>query len=282
MKKTFLLTLAFCAMLLSYSQDSIPTTTEKTIFHFASTRPSFAEGILLVPVGKAQVETGISYNYYNKFGGFGDIHIIQHPSLTLKYGISNYFEFRIDAQSYTIKNKDFSRTGLPPIFIGMKIKMIDAKRYAPGSSFIGGLSVNFISTKNFRTKYVAPYFKITMEQFLPKNVGLVYNYGLIWNGEDAKPTYNFAIQTNYTKLLKTKSENKHQQIKPFLEVYCIYPQGQNVDVRTNVGFAYLLNKFLQVDVSVGAGLLKNSPRVITSAGVVVRFPRKEKVAKEKK
>lgn len=277
MKKLFLLTIAFCAVSLSYSQDSIPTKTEKTIFHFASSRPAFSEGALLVPTGKAQVEVGVAYNYFK-----GGAHEIQHPSFSLKYGISNYFEFRINGDATTYKNMDSSITGFHPIYIGMKIKMIDAKRYAPASSFIGGLSVNIISTKNFRTKYVAPYFKITMEQFLPKNVGLVYNYGLIWNGEDAKPTYNFALQTNYTKLLKSKSENSHQQIKPFLEVYCIYPQEQKVDLRANLGFTYLLNKFLQVDLSVGAGLLKNSPRVITSAGVVVRFPRKDKEKKEKK
>ena len=159
--------------------------------------------------------------------------------------------------------------------------MIESKKTAPGSSFIGCLSVNFYSTKNFRTKYVAPYFKITMEQFLPKNVGLVYNYGLIWNGEDAKPTYNFAIATNYTHLLKSK-ESTHHQIKYFFEVYGIYPHGEKIDVRANTGFAYLFNKFLQFDISVGAGLLKNSPRVITSAGLVIRFPKKDKVKGKKK
>ena len=211
-----------------------------------------------------------------------DAHEIHHPTFFLKYGISKYFEFRINGDAATYKNSISSRTGFHPVYIGMKLKMIDAKRYAPGSSFIGGLSVNFISSKNFRTKYVAPYFKITMEQFLPKNFGMIYNYGLIWNGEDAKPTYNFAVNTNYTKLLKSKSENKHQQIKTFLEVYCIYPQGFQVDVRANVGMAYLLNKFLQFDISVGAGLLKNSPRVVTSAGLVVRFPKNTWSKKPKK
>ncbi len=276
MKKHALFLIILFISIISYAQDSLTKPTEKTIFHFASTRPAFSEGILLVPTGKAQVEVGLAYNYFK-----GGLHEIQHPSFSLKYGISNYFEFRINGDATTYKYGDSIQTGFHPIYIGMKIKMIDAKRYAPGSSFIGGLSVNIISTKNFRTKYVAPYFKITMEQFLPKNFGLVYNYGLFWNGEDAKPTYNFALQTNFTKLLKSKSENSHQQIKPFLEVYCIYPQGQKVDVRANLGFTYLLNKFLQVDLSVGAGLLKNSPRVISSAGVVVRFPRKDKEAKEK-
>ena len=280
MRKTISLSIAFLVIAISYAQDtSIITTSnpEKSIYHFSSTRPSFSEGILLVPSGKAQVELGVAYSYFS--GGY---HQIQHPAFLLKYGISKYFEFRINGDATTYKADGYaSVTGFHPIFIGMKIKMIDAKKYAPGSSFIGGLSVNFISTKNFRTKYVAPYFKITMEQFLPKNVGLVYNYGLIWNGEDAKPTYNFAIATNYTHFLKSKEE-KHHQIKYFFEVYGIYPHGEKIDVRVNTGFAYLLNKFLQFDVSVGAGLLKNSPRVITSAGLVIRFPKKDKVKEKKK
>lgn len=277
MKKILTLLSVLCTMLAASAQDSVATSSNNTIYQFASTRPSFAEGILLVPSGKAQVEMGASYNYFK-----GNAHEIHHPTFFLKYGISKYFEFRINGDAATYKNSISSRTGFHPVYIGMKLKMIDAKRYAPGSSFIGGLSVNFISSKNFRTKYVAPYFKITMEQFLPKNFGMIYNYGLIWNGEDAKPTYNFAVNTNYTKLLKSKSENKHQQIKTFLEVYCIYPQGFQVDVRANVGMAYLLNKFLQFDISVGAGLLKNSPRVVTSAGLVVRFPKNTWSKKPKK
>jgi hypothetical protein len=268
MKKILTTFLVLSTIIAASAQDSVATSPNKTIYHFASTRPSFAEGILLVPSGKAQVEIGEAYSYYK-----GSSHEIQHPVFALKYGISKYFEFRINGDATTYKSGSFHQTGLHPIYIGMKLKMIDAKKYAPGSSFIGGLSVNFISTKNFRTKYVAPYFKITMEQFLPKNFGMVYNYGLIWNGEDAKPTYNFAVNTNYTKLLKSKSEDKHQQLKAFFEIYGIYPQGQKVDVRANAGIAYLLNKFLQFDISVGAGLLKNSPRVIASAGLVIQFPK---------
>lgn len=188
------------------AQDSL------SVFHFASTRPAFTEGVLLVPTGKAQVELGTSYTYFKQ-----DIHEIQHPAFLLKYGISNYFELRVDGTSATYLYDDgYHKTGLFPIAIGMKIKMIDAKRYAPGSSFIGGLTANVISSKNFRTKYVAPYFKITMEQFLPKNVGLMYNYGLTWNGEDAKPTYSVAIATTYTKLLRCSTAEKQHQFKYFL------------------------------------------------------------------
>lgn len=247
------------------AQDSL------SVYHFSATRPAFTEGALLIPKGKAQIELGASYSYFESKS-----HEIQHPSFFLKYGISKFFELRVNGDATTYKSGDYHQTGLHPVYIGMKLKMIDAKRYAPASSFIGGLSANVISTKNFRTKYVAPYFKITMEQFLPKNVGLMYNYGLIWNGEDAKPTYNVAVATTYTKLLKCSNAQKQHQFKYFFEVYAIYPHGEKFDVRINNGFAYLLNRYLQLDLSVGAGLLKNSPRVTTSAGLAVRFPKKEK------
>lgn len=275
MKKNLLLLpiLFFATSIFAQETDS----SKNTVFHFASTRPSFSEGILLVPSGKAQVELGAAYSYFD-----GNAHEIQHPNFNLKYGISKYFELRINGDATTYKSGDSRQTGLHPVYIGVKLKMIDAKRYAPGSSFIGGLSTSFISTKNFRTKYVAPFFKITMEQFLPKNVGLVYNYGLVWNGEDAKPTYNFAIATSYTKLLKCTTAEKQHQLKYFFEIYGIYPHGAKVDVRLNTGLSYLLNRFIQFDISVGAGLLKNSPRVITSAGLVVRFPKKDKEKSKKK
>ena len=244
--------------------------TKPTVFHFSSTRPSFSEGALLVPSGKAQVELGVEYKYFK-----GNAHEIQHPSFLIKYGISKYFEFRINGDATTYKSDTGSITGFHPIFLGMKLKMIDAKRYAPASSFICGLSINYVSTKNFRTKMMAPYFKIALEQFLPKNVGMVYNYGLIWNGEDAKPTYNMAIATSYTHLFKN-DESKQRQLKYFFELYGIYPHGEKFDLRINSGMAFLINKFVQVDFSIGAGLLKNSPRVISSAGLAIRFPKKDK------
>ena len=66
------------------------------------------------------------------------------------------------------------------------------------------------------------------------------------------------------------------QFKYFFELYAFYPHGGQFDLRVNNGFAYLLNKYIQLDLSVGAGLLKNSPRVITKAGLAIRFPKKEK------
>lgn len=250
--------------------EAVATTTTNEVFHFASTRPAFSEGALLVPTGKAQIEIGADYRYFK-----GNAHEITHPTFHLKYGISKYFEFRINGDATTYTSAAGTQTGLHPLFIGMKLKMIDAKHYAPASSFIGGLSVNYVSTKNFRTKFVAPYFKITLEQFLPKNVGLVYNYGLIWNGEDAKPTYQVALATSYTTLFKSTPE-KQKQLKYFFELYALYPHGEKFDLRINNGLAFLFNRFIQFDFSIGAGVLKNSPRVVSSLGLTVRFPKKDK------
>lgn len=268
MKQIYILTLLVISIItFTKAEDSL------SVYHFSATRPSFTEGILLVPTGKAQIELGTSYSYYSS-----NLHAIEHPSFSLKYGISKYFELRVNGSAATFMNlkEHFHQTGLFPIYIGMKLKMIDAKKYAPGSSFIGGLSANIISTKNFRTKYLAPYFKITMEQFLPKNVGMMYNYGLIWNGEDAKPTYNIAVATTYTRLLKCSTEQKQHQFKYFFELIANYPHGGQFDLKVNNGFAYLLNRYLQFDLSIGAGILKHSPRVIANAGLVVRFPKKNK------
>jgi len=236
------------------------------IYQFGSTRPSFAEGNLLVPKGKAQIETAVSYNYYQN-----NRHEMVHPSVQIKYGVSQYFELRLSSSAMTILSPDSSITGLPPITFGLKVKMLDAKKNATGASFIGGMNISYAATKNMRPKYLAPFFRICMQQYLPENFGMMYNYGLFWTGNDAKPTYNFAVNTHYTAALKSTA-SKHHQIRTFLEVYLLYPHGQTPDLRANAGFAYLLNEFIQADFSVGAGLLKQSPRFIASAGLAVRFP----------
>ena len=236
------------------------------IIQFGSTRPSFAEGNLLVPKGKGQVEMGVSYNFYEQ-----GTHEIIHPSLQVKYGVSQYFEFRLSSSAMTIYSSDSTLTGLPPITFGLKVKMLDAKKNSTGASFIGGMSFSYAATKNLRPKYLAPFFRICMQQYLPQNFGMMYNYGLFWTGNDARPTYNFAVNAHYTSVLKS-TERKHHQLRTFMEVFLIYPHGQNPDLRANVGFAYLLNEFIQADFSAGAGILKQSPRLIASAGLAVRFP----------
>ncbi len=172
----------------------------------------------------------------------------------------------------TMLSPDSSATGLPPITFGLKVKMLDAKKNATGASFIGGMNISYAATKNMRPKYLAPFFRICMQQYLPENFGMMYNYGLFWTGNDAKPTYNFAVNTHYTAVVKQTS-SKHHQIRSFLEFYLLYPHGQSPDLRANTGFAYLLNEFVQLDFSVGCGLLPKSPRLISSLGLAIRFPK---------
>lgn len=135
------------------------------------------------------------------------------------------------------------------------------------------MNISYAATKNMRPKYLAPFFRICMQQFLPENFGMMYNYGLSWTGNDPRPTYNFAIHTHYTTMLPS-TERKHNQLRAFAEIFLIYPHGQNPDLRANAGIAYLLNYLIQVDCSVGAGILKHSPTVFANAGLAIRFPEK--------
>ncbi len=236
------------------------------LIQFGSTRPSFAEGNLLVPKRKAQIEVSATHSYFEP-----NRHDIVHPNLQVKYGVSNYFELRLSSSAMTVYTPDSSLTGFPPITFGFKVKMFDARKNLPGSSFVGGMNISYAATKNMRPQYLAPFFRICMQQYLPQNFGMMYNYGLNWTGNDAKPTYNFVVNAHHTAVLSS-TEKKHHQIRTFWEVFLIYPHGANLDLRANAGFAYLLNEFLQVDFSAGAGILKTSPRFISSVGLVARFP----------
>ena len=57
--------LLFVLTVLFLSKNAIAQDT--AIFHFATTRGSNAEGNLLVPKGKAQVEVGVTYNYFKNY-----------------------------------------------------------------------------------------------------------------------------------------------------------------------------------------------------------------------
>lgn len=224
-------------------------------------RPDQTECPFIVPKNYMQVENGFTYEYAgNKQKSFS------YPSTLWKYGVNDNFELRLITELVTEKNDSFNTTGLLPVTLGFKTKLLEEKGLIPKTSFIGHVTTSGVGSKNFHTTYIAPSFRFTMQHTLSQKLSLAYNLGAEWDGETARPTYIYTLTTGISLSEKLGS---------FVELYGFAPVSDKADHRFDGGLTYLVCNNCMIDISGGIGLTENAPDYFVSLGVSCRFSVKE-------
>ncbi|MEX1201811.1 MAG: transporter, partial [Ferruginibacter sp.] len=186
-----------------------------------------------------------------------------YPTILWKYGINEKLEFRLISELITNKNSSENLTGINPIKVGFKAKLIEEKGIVPTTSFIGHLTIPFLSTVNFRTTYFAPSFRFTMQHSLTDKISLGYNLGAEWNGEIANPTFIYTL---------TSGKSFTDKVGGYIELYGFVPQKEKSEHRCDGGITYFLKPNIMFDISGGVGLTKNAPKYYSSLGFSIRIP----------
>jgi hypothetical protein len=220
-------------------------------------RPDQTECPFIVPKGYIQAENGLTYEKNNKLSTS-----IAHPSTLWKYGFSDNFEFRLITEVISEKELSQVNTGLSPITVGFKVKMMEENGILPITSFIGHLAVPNWASKSFEANYFAPSFRFTMQHTLSKRMSLAYNLGAEWDGETPETSFIYTLTTGYSLT---------EKLGGYLELYGFAPQNQETDHRFDGGLTYLINNNVIFDISGGFGLSPNSPLHFISLGFSYRF-----------
>ena len=131
-------------------------------------RPDQNETPVLTPLKMIQVETGFSCEKSNK-----DETNVVIPSILWKYGISENFEVRLITEF--VRNESFSNktSGINPILIGFKVKLIKEDGIIPKTSFISHLAMSNVSSTSFKLDFAAPQFRFAMQHSLSKKMSLI-------------------------------------------------------------------------------------------------------------
>ncbi len=238
---------------LAYSQELISIQAD---------RPDQTESPYTTPKGWIQGEAGFSQeNIEDNYSSFS------HPSLLLKYGLSERFEFRLITESVTEKIFTKRMSGLLPVTVGFKVSICEEKGILPKTSLLGHLSIPGFASENFKAPYYAPSFRFTMQHTLSNRVSLSYNLGAEWDGETPEPTFIYTLTTGIGITSKLGS---------YLEVYGFAPQQHSADHRIDGGLTYLVTNDLLLDISGGVGISPNAPDNYFAAGVSYRFNTKRK------
>ena len=220
-------------------------------------RPDQTECPFTVPKKYIQAEIGFAYEKINKnASGF----IL--PTALIKYGVNDHFELRLITEIQQQKSPDEKITGLTPLTIGFKTKLLPQKGILPMVSFIGHLSLPFAAGKKYKAQFYAPAFRFTFQHTLSDKFLLACNLGAEWDGFNAAPAFLYTLTSGFSA---------SEKIGIFIELYGFAPQQSKADHRFDAGITYLISNDIMLDVSTGTGISSNAPQYFLSTGFSFRF-----------
>lgn len=98
-------------------------------------RPDQSDGVSTVPIGKFQIEEGVTLAKNTAIN-----------NLMMRYGITHSTEIRLLLDA----GEEFKNYGLQPITLSLKQRIIEQHKFIPAISFVGYLSYGRIATKDFQ------------------------------------------------------------------------------------------------------------------------------------
>ena len=146
--------------------------------------------------------------------------------------------------------------------MGLKVNLFREKGLLPLISFIGHLAIGSIASSKYKTTFVAPSFRFTMQHTLSNKLSLGYNIGIEWDGETPERTFIYTLTTGYSVT---------EKIGAYIEIYGFDTQKDIADQRTDAGFTYLIGNNFMFDLSGGAGLTEHTPKKYLAIGLFGRF-----------
>ena len=220
-------------------------------------RPDQTETPALTPLRMLQVETGISYEKTTN-----DESNFITPTILWKYGLLEHFEIRLITEFSTIKSNSTTQSGINPVLIGFKSKLVEEKGIIPQTSLIGHLALPNISSTKFNLDYLAPKFRFAMQNTLSQKTSISYNLGIEWNGFTTESTFIYTLATGYSITEKTGA---------YVEIFGFAPENQKSNHNFDGGFTYLISNNAMIDVSGGIGLTENAPKYYFALGFSFRI-----------
>ena len=228
-------------------------------------RPSFSFSPNTVVKNRLQVEFGFQKQHDKLNGQHQDTYL--YPTALLKYGLTKKLELRVLIENegdyeYT-PGKHKVASGIEPVQVGFKYNLFQEKGALPNTSVIARAAFPKLASPDYRSDYVAPAFRLAMQNTLSKKIQLQYNAGVEWEPEDVHANYLLTL------VPQLKLSDK---IELFAEIYSQFSSEESPIHRWDAGFLYKVEPNLQFDISGGFGITKSAPDNFIEAGFSFRLP----------
>ncbi|HEX8278404.1 MAG TPA: transporter, partial [Segetibacter sp.] len=188
-----------------------------------------------------QIEAGFRKEHDKNEGERSDEYLF--PSASLKYGLTKKLEVRMlieeEADYNYTPEKHKTAGGLEPVKVGFKYNLFDEKGLLPKTSVIARADIPKLASQDFKSDFVAPFFRLAMETSLSKKLSLVYNVGEEWEEDDVHGEffYSFSPQLEIT-----------DKIKIFAEAFGYVSKEQTAKNTFDAGLLYQVIPNLQFDI----------------------------------
>lgn len=214
-----LLLLSFAA----FSQDEIETSPDQ--FETPST----------VPALRFQMENRFTHQKENK--GTTNLTI---PSVNWKLGVSTYVEINMTTNFIYNKVQDSTASGLEPVFIGAKIRLLYNKKWIPDAAITTQIQLPKLASKKLQVNYPAPRLVLHFKNKINNFINLGYTLGTEWDGEITTPAYTYTISPKF-KL--------SEKLECFTEAYGYLTKRESPEHWADAGLMYLVTKDIQLEIS---------------------------------
>lgn len=221
-------------------------------------RPDQTESIQTVPNKFLQSEVGFLYEKTNESSTE-----TLHPGVLWRYGVNDKFELRLVTEFSTSEVLNEKKTGINPVAVGLKTKLLEEQGIVPNISFLGHLTVGKIASEQFSANGIAPDFRFLFSHSVTEKFCIGYNLGAFWEFENPAANGVYTLSTAYSFT---------EKLCGFAEVFGTFNAIETPSHSIDGGFSYLISNDFQIDSSAGFGISKNAPDFFISAGLSYRFP----------
>ncbi|MBL6449193.1 transporter [Fulvivirga sp. 29W222] len=235
---------------------SYPTFSQETIF---TDRPTTTDAVKLISPGTFQIEMGYMNTMYDAVGI--DFKSITSPNLSIKYGLAEWLELRLLANYLTLKvdayNIENSLSGVAPLVLSPKLKLIDQNSWIPRISLATAISFPEPAKEEFQTDKINYGGRLLLEHVFNDRYSWSHGFGADW--DDSRET-TWAYSSAFSASISDK-------FGAFTEIFGYFATGFPSTHSIDAGLTYLLSSNLQLDTSVGLPLNDNAPDFFYSMGI---------------
>lgn len=244
-------------LLVSSATISAQQVKPPTLEPIATDRPDQTETPAIVPKGMFQAETGFIFEKENSA-----TETIVTPTVLWKYGVNENFELRLITEFSSTETSGEQTSGLAPVLVGFKARLIEEKGIIPQTSIIAHLQIPDLASKDMKAENYAALFRFTMQHTLTDKISLGYNLGAEWDGITPAATFIFTLTTGFS-LSDTWG--------CYTEVYGFAPEEETAYHSFDAGVTYLVSNNFMLDISGGFGITDNAPDYFASLGFSFRL-----------
>lgn len=251
--RTLLLGCTFMALL--------PLTHAQTASTIRSGRPGQAIGANVVGTNILQIQSGLDFAQTDRPQRKDETTLLNN---VIRFGLNETTElsavlnYQRDKQT---KPTHQTQNGLSDVQLGFRVNLIDqAQGWLPALGVQTRFRLKSVSA-DYKPDHVAPLFLIATSHTLSEKLSWGHNLGALYDGTSPAPTYLLVSNLSYSL---------SDRWSAFIEPYAKMNLGK-VSLYADTGLAYLLNKDLQLDLSIGHGDNRDIKETFVSLGVSWRM-----------